>query len=60
MHGWLQEKVYGLQGVGDLLKWPSERGVLAAVVLLLAGLLFAIPADRRRTKEPHMSSSRGR
>jgi hypothetical protein len=59
MHGWLQEKVYGLQGVGDLLKWPSESGVLAAVVLLLAGLLFAIPADRRRTKQPHMSSRRG-
>jgi hypothetical protein len=59
MHGWLQEKVYGLQGVGDLLKWPLESGVLAAVVLLLAGLLFAIPADRRRTKQRHMSSCRG-
>lgn len=59
MHGWLQEEVYGLRGVGDLLKWPSESGVLAAVVLLLAGLLFAIPADRRRTKERHMSSRGG-
>lgn len=56
MHGWLQEKVYGLQGVGDLLKWPLESGVLAAVVLLQAGMLFAIPADRRRTKQRHMSS----
>jgi hypothetical protein len=56
MHGWLQEKVYGLQGVGDLLKWPLQSGVLAAVVLLQAGMLFAIPADRRRTKQRHMSS----
>ena len=53
MHGWLQEKVYGLQGIGDLLKWPLESGVLAAVVLLLAGLLFAIPADRQRPKQRH-------
>ncbi len=59
MHGWLEEKVYGLQGVGDFLKWPLESGVLAAVVLLLAGLLFAIPADRRQTKQRHMSSHRG-
>jgi hypothetical protein len=58
MHSWLQEKVYDLQRVGDLLKWPLESGVLAAVVLLLAGLLFAIPADWRRTKQRHMSSCR--
>ena len=59
MHGWLQEKVYDLQRVRDLLKWPLESGVLAGVVLLLAGLLFAIPADRRRTKQRHVSSCRG-
>ncbi len=58
MHGWLQEKVYGLQSAGDLLKWPLESGVLAAVLLLLAGLLFAIPADQRRTKQRRMSSRR--
>jgi hypothetical protein len=56
MHGWLQEQVYGLQSIGDLLKWPLESRVLAAVVLLLAGMLFAIPADRRRTKQRHTSS----
>ena len=38
MHGWLLEKVYGLEDVGDLLKWPFECGVLAAGMLLLAGL----------------------
>ena len=59
MHGWLQEKVYGFRGVGDLLKWPLESGMLAAVVFLLAGLLFAIPADLRRTRQRHMSSRRG-
>ena len=40
MHGWLLEKVYGLEDVGDLLKWPFECGVLAAGMLLLAGLWF--------------------
>jgi hypothetical protein len=50
MHGWLQEKVYGLESVGDLLKWPLKSGVLAASMFLPAGLLFAIPADRRRAE----------
>ncbi len=26
MHGWLQERVYGFQGIDDLLKWPVESG----------------------------------
>ncbi len=56
MHGWLLEKVYGLEDVGDLLKWPFECGVLAAGMLLLAGLWFAIPADRRRAEQRRMSS----
>jgi hypothetical protein len=47
MHGWLQERVYGFQGIDDLVKWPVESGALAAGMLFLAGLLFAIPADRR-------------
>ena len=59
MHGWLQEKIYGLESVSELVKWPLESGALAAVALLPAGLLFAIPADRRRAKRPHMRSRRG-
>jgi hypothetical protein len=55
MHGWLQEQVYGLQGIRDLLKWPVESGALAAGVVLLAGLLFAIPADRRRAEQRRVS-----
>jgi hypothetical protein len=46
MYGWLQERVYGFQGIDDLVKRPVERGALAAGMLFLAGLLFAIPADR--------------
>jgi hypothetical protein len=60
MHSWLQEKVYDLRSIGDLLRWPLRRGVLAAGVVLLAGLLFAFPADRRRAARRLMSSSRGR
>jgi hypothetical protein len=51
MHGWLQEKVYGFQGIDDLVKWPLGSGALAAVTLFLAGLLFAIPADRRHAEQ---------
>lgn len=47
MYGWLQERVYDFQGVGELVKWPVESGAVAAGTLFLAGLLFAIPADRR-------------
>ncbi len=48
MHGWLQEKVYGFQGIDELLREPLKSGTLAAGVLFLAGMLFAFPADRRR------------
>jgi len=51
MHGWLQEKVYDFQGIGDLVKWPVESGALAAGALFLAGLLFSIPADLRRAEQ---------
>ena len=47
MYGWLQERVYGYRGIDELVKWPVESGALAASMLFLAGLLFAIPADRR-------------
>jgi hypothetical protein len=46
MHGWLQERVYGFQGIDDLVKRLVESGTLVAAMLFLAGLLFAIPADR--------------
>jgi hypothetical protein len=51
MHGWLQEKVYGFEGIDDLVKWPLESGALAAVTLFLAGLLFAIPTDLRHAEQ---------
>jgi hypothetical protein len=55
MHGWLLEKVYDLQGIDDLLKWPLESGVLAGGLVLLAGLLFALPADRRYAEQRHQA-----
>ncbi len=51
MHGWLQEKIYDLQGIGELVEWPLESAALAAGPLLLAGLLFAIPVDRREAEQ---------
>jgi hypothetical protein len=59
MHSWLQEKVYDLRSISDLLRWPMGSGVLAAGVVLLAGLLFAFPADLRRAARRLMSSSSG-
>ncbi len=51
LHDWLQQNIYGGEGILELLKWPAEIGGLAAGTVLLAGLFFAVPADRRRSEQ---------
>ncbi len=48
MHAWLQQHIYHGDGILDLLQWPARMGTFAAGILLILGLYFAVPADKRR------------
>ncbi|MHB1952494.1 MAG: type IV secretion system DNA-binding domain-containing protein [Sulfobacillus sp.] len=50
MHDWLQEQIYGGQGILKALQWPFEMGGMMGVAVLLMGIKFSISADRRRSE----------
>jgi type IV secretory pathway TraG/TraD family ATPase VirD4 len=51
MNDWLRENIYNGETTLEILKWLAEMGLLAAALVLLVGLPFAIPADKRRKNQ---------